>query len=133
IAPEQRPVRVGYLPRGFNRGGPSHSLSGVIFSGQGEIPSLQEIKQAFQNQLQTLYRAETSLGTTLLGPHRDDWLIYLEEEPLKVRGSQGEIRSALLALKLSEIELFTERTAMRPLLLLDDFSSELDEHRRSHL
>jgi DNA replication and repair protein RecF len=52
---------------------------------------------------------------------------------LKGHGSQGEVRSALLALKLSEIELFRERTGHRPLLLLDDFSSELDRERRSFL
>ena len=52
---------------------------------------------------------------------------------LKGHGSQGEVRSALLALKLSEIELFRSHTGHLPIFLLDDFSSELDQERRSFL
>jgi DNA replication and repair protein RecF len=52
---------------------------------------------------------------------------------LKGHGSQGEIRSVLLALKLAEIELFRESTGIKPVLLIDDFSSELDRNRREML
>ncbi len=68
-----------------------------------------------------------------MGPHRDDWALILGHQPLKGFGSQGEVRSALIALKLSEIELFKKRTGHRPILLLDDFSSELDRDRREFL
>ena len=68
-----------------------------------------------------------------MGPHRDDWVLFLEGQNLKVQGSQGEVRSALLALKLAEIDYFRRRTGHRPLLLLDDFSSELDRERRRFL
>jgi DNA replication and repair protein RecF len=57
----------------------------------------------------------------------------LGNQPLRGHGSQGEVRSALLALKLCEIDLFRIETGHRPLFLLDDFSSELDKERRAFL
>jgi DNA replication and repair protein RecF len=48
-------------------------------------------------------------------------------------GSQGEIRSVLLALKLAELEEFEKHTGVQPVLLIDDFSSELDSTRRNFL
>ena len=60
-------------------------------------------------------------------------MIGFQGRTLKGFGSQGEVRSALLALKMSEIELFRRTTDQLPILLLDDFSSELDERRRSFL
>jgi DNA replication and repair protein RecF len=60
-------------------------------------------------------------------------MFYLGDQVLKGHGSQGEVRSALLALKLCEIELFRGKTGHSPLLLLDDFSSELDRDRRFFL
>ena len=70
---------------------------------------------------------------TLLGPHRDDWGLLIHAKPLKGFGSQGEVRSALLALKLSEILLFEKGIGLTPVLLLDDLSSELDCERRRFL
>ena len=87
----------------------------------------------FRNKFTSLEQLERIRGTTLLGPHRDDWSFFLESQPLKILGSQGEVRSALLALKLVEIRLFQEQTKTNPILLLDDFSSELDRKRRSFL
>ena len=52
---------------------------------------------------------------------------------LKDRGSQGQQRSAVLALKLAELEIIEEETNEKPVLLLDDVMSELDENRRKHL
>ena len=69
----------------------------------------------------------------MIGPHRDDWQFTLRGNSLSNHGSQGEIRSVLLALKLSEVEQFRETCGHLPLFLLDDFSSELDELRRSYL
>ena len=70
---------------------------------------------------------------SLVGPHRDDWAFFLGSQALKGHGSQGEVRSALLALKLCEIDPFRNETGHRPLFLLDDFSSELDQERRAFL
>jgi DNA replication and repair protein RecF len=68
-------------------------------------------------------------GTTGLGPHLDDVLIASAQRDLRSFGSQGEQRLAVLALLLAEAEVLADRGA-RPLLLLDDVLSELDERRR---
>lgn len=103
------------------------------FTGQSPSVSLDFLKTCFWKKLKSLEEAEFKSGSTLVGPHRDDWTLILGNQPLKGFGSQGEVRSALIALKLSEIELFRKRTGHRPILLLDDFSSELDRDRREFL
>ncbi|MBC7693008.1 MAG: DNA replication/repair protein RecF [Methylotenera sp.] len=111
----------------------NNKLGTSDLAGQSSQPSLEILEQSFWKQLSVLGDAELRSRSTLVGPHRDDWVLYLGPQVLKGHGSQGEVRSALLALKLSEIELFRKRTGHRPLLLLDDFSSELDRERRSFL
>ncbi|HET7676482.1 MAG TPA: DNA replication/repair protein RecF [Candidatus Limnocylindrales bacterium] len=72
-------------------------------------------------------------GATLVGPHRDDVTFVLDERELAGFGSRGQQRTAILALKLAELELLTSVESGPPLLLLDDVFSELDPERRSHL
>ena len=72
-------------------------------------------------------------GTTLYGPHRDDFSFYLNEIDLKVYGSQGQQRIAVISFKLAEIQIFKELTKKNPLLLLDDIFSEIDIKKRNRL
>lgn len=144
IAPKQPALRLFYLSNWIPR---IHNLSlennklhdagipdlDVHFAGQAQLPSVELLEQAFWKQLSLLEEAERRAQSSLVGPHRDDWAFLLGTHVLKGHGSQGEVRSALLALKLSEIELFRGRTGHQPLLLLDDFSSELDQERRAFL
>jgi DNA replication and repair protein RecF len=104
--------------------------SNVHFTGQQGVLSLETIKTEFTQKIIQLGPQERRSKTTLVGPHRDDWGMFLGPEPLKGFGSQGETRSALLALKLSESELYMTETGMKPVFVLDDFSSELDKNRR---
>jgi DNA replication and repair protein RecF len=69
-------------------------------------------------------------GLTRLGPHRDDLRVLLDGRDLRDYGSQGEQRTAVLALLLAERSWMAEDCARVPLLLLDDVMSELDEGRR---
>lgn len=71
--------------------------------------------------------------TTLLGPHRDDFRIYINDNEGRYYASQGQQRTAALALKLSELELVYQLSGYYPLLLLDDVFSELDKNRRQAL
>jgi DNA replication and repair protein RecF len=112
---------------------PKLSLFYKSFSGLSPTSSLQLLERSFREKLTELETAELRSGSTLVGPHRDDWSFTFGEHVLKGHGSQGEVRSALLALKLLEIELFQKRTGHQPILLLDDFSSELDQERRGFL
>ncbi len=70
---------------------------------------------------------------TLSGPHRDDFQFLLSGHDLAAFGSRGEQRTAVLALKLGEIEYLTQIDNQRPILLLDDIFSELDEEHRRYV
>jgi len=70
---------------------------------------------------------------SLVGPHRDDFNADLQSQKIQASGSQGEMRTFTLALKLSEIELFERVLGESPILLLDDVMSELDKNRNEHL
>jgi len=72
-------------------------------------------------------------GTTLIGPHRDDVAFVMAGRDLAAFASRGQQRTAILALKLAELDLVSERDGRPPLLLLDDVFSELDPARRAHL
>jgi DNA replication and repair protein RecF len=91
------------------------------------------LKDIFLNELKKKRRAEIERGQTLVGPHRDDVAIYLDKVDLRTFGSQGEQRSASLALKMAELSIVTERGRDFPVLLLDDVMSELDGERRRAL
>ena len=109
------------------------SFPEAILAGQGDRGSIAFLKKRLYRRLEETRVGEREAKTTLVGPHRDDWQFRFGENVLKAVGSQGEVRTALLALKLSEIELFRRKTGGDPLLLLDDFSSELDQARRKAL
>ena len=68
-----------------------------------------------------------------MGPHRDDINILINSMKAKNFGSQGQQRSAVLSLKLSEANLLSEIHGEKPVLLLDDVLSELDSKRQSYL
>ena len=87
----------------------------------GESPTTDALEQRLKRDLER--------GATGLGPHLDDVLIASAARDLRSFGSQGEQRLAVLALLLAEAEVLAER-GTRPLLLLDDVLSELDERRR---
>ena len=71
--------------------------------------------------------------TTMTGPHRDDFGIFINDNDVRVYGSQGQQRTAALSLKLAEIELVKKVINDNPILLLDDVMSELDSKRRDCL
>ena len=70
---------------------------------------------------------------SLIGPHRDDFIFVLNDKNIALYGSQGQLRSVILALKLSEIELFKQSGDDDPILLLDDIFSELDLDKKNNL
>jgi len=94
----------------------------------GETP-----RDALARRLGETAEKEGWNGVTLVGPHRDDLAFRLEGRDLATFASRGQQRTAILALKLAELDLLTEHDGRAPLLLLDDVFSELDPARRSHL
>ena len=76
---------------------------------------------------------EISAGMTLVGPHRDDFKFKVEARDLTIFGSRGQQRTAVLALKLAELEFMSQILGNRPILLLDDIFSELDSDNRGEV
>jgi len=91
------------------------------------------IREAFARRLGETADKEIWNGTTLVGPHRDDLVFELDGRDLGGFASRGQQRTAILAIKLAELDLLAELDGRPPLLLLDDVFSELDPDRRAHL
>ena len=87
-------------------------------------------KENFLNQLKNSLEKDFERGITQTGPHKDDFIINMNGFNIKKYGSQGQQRSCVLKLKLSECEIIKEKEGEQPVLLLDDILSELDEGRR---
>lgn len=87
-------------------------------------------KQGFLQNLKKSKNIDLARGFTSTGIHRDDFLIYINKKIVSIYGSQGQQRTTTLTLKLCELKIVTEEIGETPILLLDDFMSELDENRR---
>lgn len=99
---------------------------------------LEEIdRDTARNFLEVAYSSkiseEQARCRALIGPHRDRIVFTLNESDAQSFASQGQQRSIILAFKLTEVKLIEEIIDKRPILLLDDVMSELDESRRSKL
>jgi DNA replication and repair protein RecF len=88
---------------------------------------------ALRRRLHETAEKEVWNGATLVGPHRDDIVFEAAGRDLAQFASRGQQRTAILALKLAEVDLLTALDDQPPLLLLDDVFSELDPDRRAHL
>ncbi|MBN3868957.1 DNA replication/repair protein RecF [Nostoc sp. JL33] len=93
----------------------------------------EEVQQAFLAKIQQRAIAEMHQGTTLVGPHRDEIELTINQTPARQYGSQGQQRTLVLALKLAELQLIEEVVKEPPLLLLDDVLAELDLSRQNQL
>ena len=93
----------------------------------------EEVQQAFLAKIQQRAVAEIHQGTTLVGPHRDEIELTINQTPARQYGSQGQQRTLVLALKLAELQLIEEVVKEPPLLLLDDVLAELDLSRQNQL
>ncbi len=88
------------------------------------------IEQEMKNTLPALRRREIAQGMTVIGPHRDDLEIRLNDNPAGNFASRGQSRTIALSLKLAEAVFVTNSTGRTPVLALDDILSELDPERR---
>lgn len=114
IAPDEGALRLSYVTNA-----PAEP---------GEAPAA-----ALARRLRETAEKEAWNGTTLVGPHRDDFAFALDGRELSSFASRGQQRTAILAMKLAELDLLAALDGRPPLLLLDDVFSELDPARRAHL
>jgi len=95
-----------------------------------DLPQLLELEMALTRQLEAKMSDEIRRGTSLIGPHRDDIRFFLDGMEAEAYGSQGQQRSIVLALKLTELKCLTAKLQEPPVLLLDDVMAELDPDRQ---
>ena len=89
-----------------------------------------ELENCLREHLESHYRAELESGQCLTGPHKDDFEVELNGLSAKTYGSQGQVRTATVSLKLAQRTLMEKETGETPILLLDDVLSELDPARQ---
>lgn len=92
-----------------------------------------EMEKYYLEKLKENLAKDIETTTTEFGPHRDDIEMDINGKDLKIFGSQGQQRTVVLSIKLSEVELINRQVGNYPVLLLDDVFSELDEERRKYL
>ena len=126
VIAQKRQELIGFVNEAFGRDKISQVFGGLEMVYDRSVVS--------EGRLQQYAREEVAAGITLVGPHRDNFLVIANKRDLSVYGSRGEQRLAILALKLAELSFVTGKIGQRPLLLLDDIFSELDhEHREDVL
>lgn len=108
----------------------------ILTDGKEELSISYEpntTKQDMAAKLRSSLDKDLAMKFTTCGPHRDDMLLFINGNNVRIYGSQGQQRTVALALKLSEIELVRNKIKEPPLLLLDDVLSELDRNRQLQL
>ena len=91
-----------------------------------------ENKETYKEELIKSRKADIERGYTSKGIHRDDIYFFINKKQVNIYGSQGQNRTVILSLKLAELEIIKDETEEYPILLLDDFMSELDGKRREN-
>lgn len=99
--------------------------------------TVEDIAEAYRDTLAGSAERERRMGTTVVGPHRDELVLRLEDEgddlDLREYGSGGQRRTAALALRLVEARTIREVRGKEPLILLDDVFAELDARRSERI
>lgn len=98
--------------------------------GKGDLGDYESL---LRSRMALRLPAEVAAGHALIGPHRDDWEIQLDGREIRVYGSSGQQRSALLLLDLAAISLYNSSANDQPVFIIDDVDAELDEGRIRHL
>ena len=115
----------------FSGGAEEFSLTYKTVSNiRDPFAPVKELNDLLQEHLESHERAELDSAQCLTGPHKDDFDVALSGMSLKSYGSQGQVRTGTISLKLAQRELMAKQTGEMPLLLLDDVLSELDPGRQ---
>src|SRR5699024_1679984 len=129
--PTRRPPLPPPRPRA-PPAGPALPVPGRHAAPEPELTDPEFVEVVLLSELARRRDEEIDRGVSLVGPHRDDLVLSLGDEPAKGFASHGETWSFALALRLGSLELF-RTDGIEPVLLLDDVFAELDRHRRAAL
>lgn len=109
----------------FNK---DHKLN-IIYDSFSNDLTLEEIEQILKQKL----KVDLLLGYSSIGIHKDDYIFYLNDKEAKYYSSQGEKKSIVFAIKISEIEYMEKYINRKPIFLLDDLTSFFDEFRKKQI
>jgi len=93
----------------------------------------EKLREKIMSNLEKKMQAEIIMGSSLIGIHRDDMEFYINGKNAKFFSSQGQQRTAIIALKMAQAEMIYENHSEYPIFLFDDIMSELDSERRSYI
>lgn len=99
----------------------------------GDYEDVRDLSKMMLDEFREIRRREIGAGFCLIGPHRDDFSAKLDGMDVGSFASRGQTRTVILAMKLGEAQLIGDRVGDKPVALLDDVMSELDEDRRRHV
>ena len=105
----------------------------IEFRYTSTIKDLENIKDNFYALLEKNRVRDSERGITSVGPHRDDFIVLINDIDTKSYGSQGQQRTAVLTIKFASLKIIKELTGEHPVLLLDDVLSELDFSRKRYI
>jgi len=105
----------------------------IEFKYTSTIKDLENIKESFYSLLEKNRARDCERGITSIGPHRDDFVVLINDIDTKSYGSQGQQRTAVLTIKFASLKIIKELTGEHPVLLLDDVLSELDFSRKRYI
>jgi len=135
----QETIRLHYLPRWQVVPGNGAALAAAAEMAERgswlaqRRDDIELIRAEFSRALQAAQAQDLARGSSSVGPHRDDWSFEVNGRDLSRYGSRGQQRTAILSLKLAEIDWMTAVAGDAPVLLLDEVVAELDETRRALL
>lgn len=105
----------------------------IEFKYQSSIKNLDDIENNFYKQLKSNRKKDIYKGVSTIGPHRDDFSVFINDVETKSYGSQGQQRTAVLTIKFASLKIIKEINGEYPVLLLDDVLSELDFNRKKYI
>lgn len=132
-ARQQASARLSELAQEHYQNISGRTSESLSISYRSTLAESQEIPEDMLRVLKNSREEDIRRQTTGTGPHRDDLMLTMNGQELKSYASQGQLRTAVLALRLSEIDILTKAHGEAPILLLDDVFSELDLGRRGRL
>lgn len=123
---------------------PTNQITKVLSNAKEEVtlrytpalfcdPDMKITYEAYAKQLEKCRKKDMALKTTTLGPHRDDFICYIDKKPAKIFASEGQKRGLVSALKLAEYSLLCEKLQSPAIMNIDDIGVHLDGERQERL
>ncbi len=118
-----------YVKKAYEKIMKDVEIPDLEYSGFADKIYLDTLEDDFMSQLKSLRSLEVIRTKNLLGPHRDDFIFFVNNRPLKLFGSQGQHKTFQIALRFAQFFYIKDKSGKTPLFLMDDIFGELDSFR----